>query len=666
MRIAFTHNLKTASDEAQAEFDTPETINTLTAALTALGHQVRPVDVGQPVADLVAELLAFGPDVVFNTAEGRHGPLREAFYPQLFEELGLSYTGSGPHACVTTLDKHLTKLVALSVGVDTPPWAFVRHLDDPWPARLKAPVIVKPAFEGSSKGIDAAGVFDDLTAARAAVAALLVRYPDGVMVEAFIEGEDVVAPWIEGVGADGVLPIAGYAVPDDPARRGVYDFDLKNVRSDDVQVVLPARLSAEATEAIQTATVRLVRALGVRDLCRLDFRIDGDGRPWFLELNALPSLEPGASIYAAAAYCGLPDEQAVLAHLVARAAARRAPDAHPEAVRVGLVYNLRRAQATADGAHDQDAEFDAPTTIEAIAGALRAGGHHVVPIEADSRFLRRMGEARVDLVFNVAEGLRGRGREALVPAVLDLLDIPHTGSDAVTLAVTLDKALAKRVVRDAGLATAPFVVVDDPQFPWPEALSLPVVVKPVAEGSSKGVGLNSVARTEAEVRAMVAALRLRYDQPVLVESFLPGREFTLGLIAGPAGPEALPPLEIVFETDDPHPVYAFAHKLGGAGVRYEVPAKVDAALAAKLEAVAVGAWHALGCRDVARVDVRLAADGTPCFIECNPLPGLVPDYSDLCLAAAAAGLDHTALVQRILAPALARLRAQRRAVGAVA
>ncbi|MCA9548132.1 MAG: D-alanine--D-alanine ligase, partial [Myxococcales bacterium] len=516
-------------------------------------------------------------------------------------------------------------------------------------------------FEGSSKGIAGGAVHDKLPSARAAARALLAKYPDGVLVEAYVAGDDVVAPWLEGVGTDGALAIAGYKTPDEPDRRGIYDYDLKNTRSEQVEVVLPAPLSRRTATAIHQATLRLVAALGLRDLCRLDFRVDADGTPWFIEINALPSLEPGASIYLGAALEGLTDEAAVLNHLVKRASARRVPVNDGEAVRVGLVYNLRRVQAQLDGAADHDAEFDAQSTIDAIAAAIAADGHVVVPIEADSRFLRRMGEARVDLVFNMAEGLRGRGREGLVPAVLDMLEVPHTGSDAVTLGVTLDKALAKRLVRDAGLPTAPFAVVDGPDFEWPPHLTLPGVVKPLAEGSSKGVTPASVVRTEAEARAAIAALCSRYSQSVLIEAFLPGREFTIGMLAGPAGPEVLPALEVVFVGDEPLPIYHFAHKLGADGVRFEVPAKVDAALQAELDAVAVGAWHALGCRDVARVDLRLDAEGRVCFIECNPLPGLAPSYSDLCVAAEAAGIDHGTLVRRILAPALARWRALRRA-----
>jgi D-alanine-D-alanine ligase len=188
-----------------------------------------------------------------------------------------------------------------------------------------------------------------------------------------------------------------------------------------------------------------------------------------------------------------------------------------------------------------------------------------------------------------------------------------------------------------------------------------VVVKPVAEGSSKGVVGSSVVHDEHELRSLVRQLVARYDQPALVESYLPGREFTVGLL-GEKRPRALPPMEIIF-TDHSvsHPVYSYGHKKETeTGVRFEVPARVDDALGREITRVARRAFEALGCRDVARIDLRLDAHGRVAFIECNPLPGLSPGFSDLCVVADAAGLRYIDLIGAILEPALRRLRSARR------
>jgi D-alanine--D-alanine ligase len=326
-------------------------------------------------------------------------------------------------------------------------------------------------------------------------------------------------------------------------------------------------------------------------------------------------------------------------------------------VRVGLTFNLKRVKPSVHTGEDGEAEFDGPETVEAIRAALASFGHEVVLLEARPDFLELIGPAKCDVVFNIAEGLRGRSRESVIPAVLELLDIPYTGSDPATMSLALDKGLAKRVVRSAGVPTAEFASLWSPDEALPPGLDFPLIVKPVAEGSSKGVLGNSVVTDRAGLEAAVRACVERYDQPALVEAFLSGREFTVGLLGG-ADPEVLPPMEIVFtRADDPHPTYTFADKQTDAPpIRFEVPAKVDDALAAEIRDVVLGAWHALGCRDVARIDVRCDGRGRVHFIECNPLPGLTPGFSDLCLIAQAAGISYEVLIGRILAPALARIQ----------
>lgn len=327
-------------------------------------------------------------------------------------------------------------------------------------------------------------------------------------------------------------------------------------------------------------------------------------------------------------------------------------------LRVGLIYNLKRTVARSEADDDSDAEFDGPATIEALTRAIAAGGHTVVPVEADVGFLRRIGELDLDVCFNIAEGLHGRSRESLVPAVLDLLQIEYTGSDAATLAITLDKSLARAVVSQAGIPVAPGRVFLDPGAPLPAGMDFPLIVKPVAEGSSKGVTAASVVHDRAGFEATVGAVVQRYKQGALVEGFLPGREFTVGLVGGPI-PRVLTPLEIVFEGDASHPVYGFGHKIETDFTARIVPARLDDDMRTELEHQALTAFEALGCRDVARIDFRCDAAGRPRFIECNPLPGLTPDWSDLCIAATHSGMGYADLIAAILAPAIDRVRAAR-------
>ncbi len=325
-------------------------------------------------------------------------------------------------------------------------------------------------------------------------------------------------------------------------------------------------------------------------------------------------------------------------------------------MRIALAFNLKRVKPESGGIRDDEAEYDGPVTLGAIREALASLGHEVIDLEADRSFPRALLAATPDLVFNVAEGARGRSREAHVPALLELLGIPYTGSDPASMVLTLDKAVAKAVVREAGVPTPRSVVMTSGDEPLPAGFALPAIVKPVAEGSSKGVLSASVATSETHLRTLAHEMAKRYAQGALVEEYLPGREFTVAVLGDPA--VALPPMEVVFREGLALPVYSFDHKLeANDEVRYEAPARVSAELDRELRSLALRAFAALGCRDVGRVDLRLDRDGNPSFIECNPLPGLTPGWSDLCLIAEAAGLDYRALIARILEPALVRARA---------
>ncbi|MET0391298.1 MAG: ATP-grasp domain-containing protein, partial [Polyangiales bacterium] len=312
MRIAFTHNLQLSTSEAEAEFDTPETVAGISSCLRKLGHQVEPIEVSGPASRIVARLEALTPDLVFNTAEGSVGRFREAFYPALFDRLGLPFTGSDAYVCALTLDKRLTKLVAAQHGVSTPRFCFIDDVTQlGLAAELRFPLIVKPNFEGSSVGITVDSVVETREQLTARVLDLVERFPAGVLVEEFIVGRDLTVPFLEKASpaTGGVMEPASYDYDAKfvaGRRYQLYDFELKNVGSDAVSVIVPAPISdAQRTRCIEL-TRKVVRALGIRDMGRVDFRVGDDGQVYFLEVNALPSLEQGAAIYVSSERAGLP------------------------------------------------------------------------------------------------------------------------------------------------------------------------------------------------------------------------------------------------------------------------------------------------------------------------------------------------------------------------
>jgi D-alanine-D-alanine ligase len=248
-----------------------------------------------------------------------------------------------------------------------------------------------------------------------------------------------------------------------------------------------------------------------------------------------------------------------------------------------------------------------------------------------------------------------------VPSLLELLDIPYTGSDPAALSVSLDKAVAKRMVRTHGILTPDYLVLHTGKERLPRELGFPLLVKPVAEGTSKGVTRKSIVRNEDELRETAREMIAKYRQPALAEQYIAGREFTVGLL-GERRPRVLPPMEIVFlDASDPTPIYSFDMKQDWSKeIRYDVPAKVSERELDRLEKAARETFAALGCRDVARIDFRMDAEGRVFFIECNPLPGLTPGWSDLVLIAQAAGIEYRALIGEILSFAIRRYQERER------
>jgi D-alanine-D-alanine ligase len=678
MRIALTHNLRLTDSIDEAEFDSSETIDALAQSLASGGHDVERIEVSGPASRLVARLEAYAPDLIFNSAEGRRGKMRRGFYPALFEQLGMPSTGSDSYSLCVTLDKALTKKIVSGYGVPSPRGRLVTRetlrgggLDD-----LIFPVIVKPNYEGSSKGITQSSVVDEPVELARAIEEILPAYPDGLLVEQYVAGIDVAACFLEGLPASEriMTPVEFVVDSSYPRVHAIYDYDLKHEARAHVGQRVPPALPPQVIERVRAISERVAMALGLRDAAKIDLRVTPGGQVWFLSSTALPSFDPSGALFAASARHGLNYTETVLTTLKSaalraglgaalEASKSRAGRPKRTSLKVGFAFNMKRLDSTAD---DTEAEYDSPRTIEAITKAIEGYGHQVVPLEATGDFPRALMTSGVDIVFNMAEGIRGRNREAQVPSLCELLGIPYTGSDPATLSLCLDKGLGKRVLREQGIDTPSFqVLVTGREKLRP--FRFPVIVKPNAEGTSKGITHSSVVDDEAGVRAAARELIDRYDQPALVEEYIAGREFTVGLL-GERRPRVLPAMEVVFLHPKDRPVYDYECKQHWEShVRYECPAKLTKEEERAIERASRATFMALGCRDVARVDLRLAEGGRVWVIEVNPLPGLTPDYSDLCLISNGAKIDYRTLIGEILAGGLKRWRErQERGKGAPA
>lgn len=331
-------------------------------------------------------------------------------------------------------------------------------------------------------------------------------------------------------------------------------------------------------------------------------------------------------------------------------------------MRIGIAFDLRSDQtARAGGPDDLLEEYDSPETVEALASALGERGHAAVLLGGGRRFVERILADPPDLVFTIAEGAGTRSREAHVPAACEMLGVPCTHSDPLTLCVTLDKAAAKKLVAADGVATPRFTVVEDEAAAARLEFELPAIVKPNQEGSSMGVRLTSRVRTPEELRREARRVVHDYGEPALVEEFLSGTEMTIGILGNGSAARVVGAMEIAPRVARPDEfVYSLEVKRDWERqVEYYVPPRVPAVTLRAAEQCALAAYRSLGCRDVARIDVRLDAHGTPKFLEANPLPGMNPRTGDLCILAARSGLAYVDLVDGIVRSALARRHGRR-------
>lgn len=325
-------------------------------------------------------------------------------------------------------------------------------------------------------------------------------------------------------------------------------------------------------------------------------------------------------------------------------------------LRVGITYNLRRDfSCREDQPIDSYEEFDSEETIDAIREVLQSDGHEVFKLGGDIGLLDRLRTSSPDIVFNIAEGMGGRNREAHIPALLEFLNIPYTGSDPLTLCLTLDKAMAKKVVRSDGIPTPGFKKIEAIEDLENLELHYPLFVKLCYEGSSKGVRLDSKISDPSTLREKVKWLLETYGPPVLVEEFVSGPEFTVGIL-GNSDPMILGVMQIEIKGKAPEEaIYSLEVKREWEErVRYHCPPPISVEMKQRIEEVALGAYRTLECRDVSRVDIRVGRDGIPYFLEINPLPGLSPVYGDLPIMARRMGWEYHQLVKTIFHHALKR------------
>jgi D-alanine-D-alanine ligase len=336
--------------------------------------------------------------------------------------------------------------------------------------------------------------------------------------------------------------------------------------------------------------------------------------------------------------------------------------------RVAVLANIKEHDKPLppDVPPDAGADYDYIETINHIRAAIETDGHQTYFIQADANMPFALKEVRPDICFNIAEGLGGDAREAQTPALLEMFKIPYTGSRVLTNAISLDKNLTKRLWRDRNLPVAPFQEFSFGDEPLRPELRFPLFVKPSREGTGMGVDSKAIVNNEPELRERVEYVIRMYHQPALVEAFLPGREFTVGVVGrydtvlysrhpewyDKDGFHRLPVLELDSSRSVTPGVYGIEAKAQSVGAEgapsYLCPAPVESELCKKLQHLAYRAHVVLGALDVSRTDIRLDADGQPRLIEINPLPGLTPGYSDLCIQAASEGIAYEDLILEIL------------------
>ena len=325
---------------------------------------------------------------------------------------------------------------------------------------------------------------------------------------------------------------------------------------------------------------------------------------------------------------------------------------------IGLTYDLRSTYLAEGFSEEETAEFDRDDTLDAIESTLQSLGYRTERIGHGRQLAAALVAGwRWDLVFNIAEGMYGSGREAQVPALLDMYQIPYTFSDPLVMGLTLHKGMTKHVIRDAGVPTSDFMVVENAAEAGNIKFAPPYFVKPVAEGTGKGVTPQSIVRRRRELAAVCLRLIDAYRQPVIVEQFLPGREFTTGIVGTGNNASVIGTIEVHLLENAEADVYSYVNKEQcESRVEYRAVRPGDDPVVAYAERVAMSAWRALGCRDAGRIDLRCDDRGRPQFIEVNPLAGIHPEHSDLPIICNHLGIPYRDLIGWIVNSASTRIQ----------
>lgn len=328
-------------------------------------------------------------------------------------------------------------------------------------------------------------------------------------------------------------------------------------------------------------------------------------------------------------------------------------------MKIGITYNLKE-NVLPEGELDSEQveEFDSPQTINAICAVFEAYGFKTTRLGGETNIIEKIKTEKPSFVFNIAEGYWGRNREGQIPTILEIMNMPYSGSDPLTLALTLDKVMAKKILRIKGIPTPKFAVIKK----WGELINIenrltyPLVVKPAWEGSSKGIYSTSVSNSRNELRKSVQKLFERYaGQPILVEEFIRGREITVGVL-GNSPAKIMGLMEIKMKGgDEDNFIYCLETKRDWLKkVEYIIPPRIEKKLHYALSHNALTAFREFGCRDVARIDFRIGRDNQPYLIDINPLPGLTPGYSDLVIMTQMSGINYSQLIFSILNTAFSR------------
>ena len=321
-------------------------------------------------------------------------------------------------------------------------------------------------------------------------------------------------------------------------------------------------------------------------------------------------------------------------------------------MKVGLTYDLRSWYIDRGYSMDETAEFDKQETVDALENSLKLMGHETEPIGNTFQLVEALAAGkRWDIVFNIAEGLYGDGRESVVPAILDQYKIPYVFSGPVIMGLSLNKHLAKLVAASAGVPVSPGYLVTELNDLKKCNLTYPLFVKPVSEGTGKGITENSLVHFPIELEKMVRWILDEFHQPALVEEYLPGREFTVGIVGYGEEAKAIGGMEVMTINNLPYSVEVKENYQNYCSYK-----PLDSDIADECKSVALSAWKALDAVDAGRIDIKADRNGRICFIEANPLAGLNPVHSDLPILARMYGIEYQTLLEMIMKAALKRIK----------